>query len=71
MKRYFIRDCLNQIVGNPKGYLTHKGAERQCNMTSSKVFGQIWNTFNTESDKQDAQGVPASGRLIYSIKIEE
>ena len=26
MKRYFIRNCLGEIVGNPKGYATSKGA---------------------------------------------
>lgn len=71
MKRYFIRNCLNQVVGNPKGYPTHKGADRQANMKTSKAFADIWNTFNVESDKMDAKGVPASGRLIYSIKLED
>ena len=27
---YFIFDCNGQIVGNPKGYKTHKGAQTQC-----------------------------------------
>ena len=71
MERYFIRNCLGEVVGNVKGYATYKGAERQCNMTSSKVFANIWNVFNDESDKMDKQGLPASGRLIYNIKLEK
>lgn len=27
--RFFIRDCNGQIVGNPKGYETHRGAQAQ------------------------------------------
>lgn len=29
MIRFFIRDCNGQIVGNPKGYETHRGAQAQ------------------------------------------
>ena len=27
--RFYIRDCNGQIVGNPKGYETHRGAQAQ------------------------------------------
>lgn len=29
MIKFFIRDCNGQIVGNPKGYETHRGAQAQ------------------------------------------
>ena len=29
MMRFYIRDCNGQIVGNPKGYETHRGAQAQ------------------------------------------
>ena len=29
--RYFIFDCEDRIVGNPKGYRTARGASRQAN----------------------------------------
>lgn len=70
MSRYFIRDALNNLAGNTKGYPTYKGAERQCNMIGSKAFNQIWNVFNEKSDRMDAEGEPASGRIIYSIRLE-
>lgn len=70
MKRYFITDAKGNVAGNPKGYPTHKGAERQLNMVGSKAFNQVWNVFNEVSDQMDAQGVPASGRLISKIKLE-
>lgn len=68
--KYFIRDAKGNIAGNPKGYPTYKGAERQLNMVGSKAYNQVWNVFNEVSDQMDAQGVPASGRLISSIKRE-
>jgi hypothetical protein len=66
---FFIRDARNAVAGNPKGYPTHKGAERQANMVGSKAFNQIWNVFNEVNDALDKQGEPQSGRLIYSIKL--
>ena len=27
--RFYIRDCNGRIVGNPKGYETHRGAQAQ------------------------------------------
>jgi hypothetical protein len=27
---FFIFDCNGSIIGNPKGYKTHKGAQTQC-----------------------------------------
>jgi hypothetical protein len=30
---FFIFDCNGDIVGNPKGYKTHQGAQTQCERT--------------------------------------
>lgn len=61
-KRFFIRDCNDVIIDNPKGYRTYKGAHRQITMRGSKINDAIWNTFYMRSNKADM--------LIYTIKIE-
>ena len=44
---FYIFDCEHKIIGNPKGYKTHKGAERQCENSGSKIKAQIWDKFYT------------------------
>jgi hypothetical protein len=39
---YFIRDCNNKIVGNPNGYRTFEGAERQQNSYGTPAHRAIW-----------------------------
>lgn len=56
---YFIYDCHGSVVGNPKGYRTFVGAERQAN-GKSKVSQTIWERFYARSNKDD--------RLVSSIK---
>ncbi len=68
---YFIYDCNDNIVGNPKGYRTFRGADQQANMHKSKAFKTIWENFNQKCTEMDAQGVPAGGRLIYSIRKDD
>ena len=68
--RFYIRDCYGQIVGNPKGYATHKAANIQANKRGAPAMRAIWENFNRKSADDDAKGVPAGGRLIYSIKPE-
>lgn len=41
---YFIYDCTGAIVGNPKGYHTFKGANRQAN-GKTKLMGQLWRKY--------------------------
>ena len=43
---FFIFDCMNNIAGNKKGYLTFKGASRQVDNQSSKVFDQLMQAYN-------------------------
>lgn len=66
---YFIYDCNGQVCGNSKGYATYKGAEAQANSTRRPAGRHIWQAFNLKSDLDDKAGVPASGRLIYEIKL--
>lgn len=64
MERYFIRNCLGQIVGNPKGYTTYKGA----NMIFNRQKMQV-----ALIDLAHENGVKGSnnGVLIGSIKLEK
>lgn len=64
MERYFIRNCIGQVVGNPKGYATYTGAERQATMKSSKTFQAIVDAFDAEAAKM-------SNFLRFSIKLEK
>lgn len=45
-QRFFIRDCNDTIVGNPKGYPTIKGANIQANKHGSKAFNAIWEAYH-------------------------
>lgn len=64
MERYFIRNCLGQVVGNPKGYATYKGA------------GMIFNRKTMQAALIDlahengVQGSSTNSVLIGSIKLE-
>ena len=61
---YYIYDCLGNIVGNPKGYRTIKGAIIQQNKAGSKAYNAIWLTFY-------AQNYSGSGHEICSIKFNK
>lgn len=65
---YYIRDCNGQIVGNPKGYATFKGADRQASGVKTKAARAIWAAFDVKGAQLDKEGAPAGGRLIYTIK---
>lgn len=74
MERYYIRDCQDNIVGNPKGYATFKGAERQAEMrgkNGSAASRAIWKAFYQVEDELIAQGENTNGRPIYSIKLQK
>ena len=38
MMRYFIFNCLGQVVGNVKGYTTYKGAQMAFNRHKMQVY---------------------------------
>lgn len=67
--RYFIRDCNGNIVGNPEGYRTHRGASQQAESKHSRTHRQIWGEFHKAQENLDAQGHPKQDRLVYSIKL--
>jgi len=62
---FFIFNCSGQIIGNPKGYKTHKGAEAQCTKPTrirSEIYSEFFNrTFGENPHKT----------LLYSIKWVE
>ena len=62
---FYIFDCDNRIVGNPKGYKTHRGAQTQCNLDKSKLtktMALLWDRFH-----EKAQLTGEKSR-IYSIR---
>jgi hypothetical protein len=60
---FFIFDCNGDIVGNPKGYRTHKGAESQCKLNGkTKTMQILWNRFFDKAQKMEGKS------LIYSIR---
>jgi hypothetical protein len=62
---YFIFDCNGEIVGNFKGYKTHTGAQRQCNLeavTPTKTMGLLWARFHARAQ------IDSTKTRIYSIK---
>lgn len=61
---FYIRNCNGQIIGNPKGYPTHKGAQHQAESKTSAVHARIWADFYAHEEGNKAKG----NNLIYSIK---
>ena len=49
---YFIYDCNNSIIGNPKGYRTYRGASQQAS-GKTKVKTLIWDRFHGRDNKKD------------------
>lgn len=41
---YFIFDCVGNIAGNPKGYRTFKGANKQAN-GKTKLMSELWRRY--------------------------
>lgn len=64
---FYIRNCNGDIVGNPNGYRTHKGAQRQAEMRTSKAYAQIWHDFYASETSENKK----ENRLIYSITHTE
>ncbi len=70
MTKFFIRDCHDQIVGNPAGYATFRGASRIESGKNSAVRHAIWDTFCARESQEIAAGIPKEERRrnISSIK---
>jgi hypothetical protein len=60
---YFIRDCNDEIVGNPKGYRTFRGANQQAN-GRSKINQELWNRY-FDKKKQNSES-----NLVCRVTIE-
>lgn len=60
--RFFILDCNDQVIGNPKGYATAKGAHREA---EGRHRIAIWARFDEKhKDKVNPQG----DFTLYSIR---
>ena len=49
MLKFFIFDCDDNLVGNPKGYATIKGASHWAK--GQKMQTLLWNRFDSRQDK--------------------
>lgn len=65
MERYFIRNCLGQIVGNVKGYATYKGASMIFNRQKMQV------ALIDLAHENGVKGSSNNSVLIGSIKLEK
>jgi hypothetical protein len=62
---FFIYDCDDAVVGNLKGYKTHRGAQTQCNLDRAKptkTMALLWDRFHA---KAQMTGIKTR---IYSIR---
>jgi hypothetical protein len=62
---FFIFDCNGDIVGNPKGYKTHKGASTQCNIDKrchTKIMCILMNRF------YEQKAIDQTKTRIFSIR---
>jgi hypothetical protein len=69
---FYIRDCNDQIVGNPNGYATMRGAEAQYANHRSKVYRAIWAAVDARKAAEAAADIPLDQRAtrICSISME-
>jgi len=66
--KHYITNYAGEIVGNPKGYNTNKGACMALNCrykNHSKLRYYLWEAY----DKAKEQGY--TGNLVYSIKLAD
>jgi hypothetical protein len=61
---FYIRNCNGHIVGNPKGYRTHRGAQAQCER-KGKIRESIYTAWAEKPRTNDE-----TRNLVYSIKWE-
>lgn len=65
MERYFIRNCLGEVVGNVKGYATYKGASMIFNRQTMQVV------LIDLAHEHAVKGSLNNSVLIGSIKLEK
>jgi len=66
---YFIFDCNHNIVGNPRGYRTFKGARIQKDMQSGKAYNAIYRAFDDKPKLMDGGNLISQILLINTDKI--
>lgn len=62
--RVYIKDCNGEIIGNPKGYRTMKGATRE-------AWGRHYAAINAKYDelhKDDKEYNPRGSYTLFSIR---
>ncbi len=64
MERYFIRNCLGQLVGNVKGYATYKGASMIFNRQKMQV------ELIDLAHEHKIKGSGCNSVLVGTIKLE-
>jgi hypothetical protein len=52
MPNFFILDCTGQVVGNPGGYRTFRGAIQQQDRRGSPAYRAIWAAFDNREQKE-------------------
>ena len=63
---FFIRNCNGAIVGNRKGYRTHKGAQSQC-----EKQGNLRSLIYSAYFQKPLTGNAQAASLVYSIRWED
>ena len=72
-ERFFIFDCLGLIVGNHKGYATHKGAIIALRMHGMRLEKILWARFDDilkAGHKPEKPGIIWSIRPMLTVNIE-
>jgi hypothetical protein len=66
---FFIFDCNDQIVGNPKGYATFKSAYIQAEKRNAPAYRAIWSAYEARDAmyEQTCMPVPLRARNLHSI----
>jgi hypothetical protein len=62
---FYILDCSDEIVGNPKGYRTFRGANQQAHSPRSKVYREIWSRYYAKRQSDP------KWRLVSQIVVSE
>ena len=68
---FYIRDCNNRIVGNPRGYRTIRGALAQQNRVGSPAFNAIWDAYYARENEYALCGVALENRANGVCDIRE
>ena len=70
---FYIRDCNEQIVGNPNGYRTMRGASSVYNNPKTAAYKAIQDAFHAREDyyEKTCMPLPLRRRGISSIRLNE